>query len=138
MWTHKESIAVAASAARIWALFADVAGWKHWNAGIARITLAGPFASGSTFLMELPDGTRLSSTLLDVQPGVGFTDETVIEGNQIRVHHRISALPDGGALITYATEIEGPQAAEFGAMVTGDFAEVLQALKAAAEQSTGS
>ncbi len=74
------------------------------------------------FLMELPDGTRLSSTLLDVQPGVGFTDETVIEGNQIRVHHRISALPDGGALITYATEIEGPQAAEFGAMVTGDFA----------------
>ena len=34
MWKHEESIVTSASPARIWALFADVPGWKKWNAGI--------------------------------------------------------------------------------------------------------
>lgn len=134
MWTSQYSQTTSASPQRIWALMADVPGWKSWNAGIAEITLHGPFAAGTTFLMQLPDGIAFTSTLLDVQPNQGFTDETLIEGNRVLVHHRIEPEADGNTRITYATEISGPQAAELGPMVTGDFAEVLQALKAAAER----
>ena len=41
MWTHEESIETSASPATVWKLFADVARWKDWNAGIEAIEMHG-------------------------------------------------------------------------------------------------
>ena len=41
MWTHEQSIEIAAMPSRIWSLFADVPGWKRWNAGIENISMHG-------------------------------------------------------------------------------------------------
>jgi len=133
MWSHEESIEIAASPARIWSLLSDVPGWKRWNAGIEEIHIHGPFAVGTRFTMQPPGQDAFESTLLDVRPGEVFTDETVIEGNRILVHHRIHPLAEARCRVSYATEIEGPNAAEFGPPVTGDFPDVLAALKRLAE-----
>lgn len=122
MFTTESAIDIAATPERVWALWADVPGWPRWNAGVARAALHGPFASGSAFDMQLPDGgPLLHSTLIDVVPNERFTDETAFEGVVVRV--------------TYRTEVEGPGAAEIGAGVSGDFPDVLAVLKRVAEAS---
>ncbi|GGP17595.1 SRPBCC family protein [Silvimonas iriomotensis] len=134
MWSHEESITTTATPARIWQLFADVPGWKNWNAGIDYIEIHGPFAAGTTFAMQPPGQDGFVSTLTQVTALSGFTDETVIDGTTVVVDHRITPLSDTLTRITYSTTISGPQADEFGPMVTGDFADVLAALKALAER----
>lgn len=133
MWTHEESIETTASPLRIWALFSDIPGWKAWNAGIENIDMHGPFAKGTRFSMQPPGQDAFESTLIDVSENQGFTDETVIDGTRVVVHHRLESLADGRTKITYSTEITGPHAQTFGPMVTADFPDVLRALKALAE-----
>ncbi len=133
-WSHDTHIDIAATPARVWQLWSDVAGWPRWNPGVARAALQGPFASGSTFEMQLPDGgPLLHSRLLDVRPNERFTDETAFEGVLVRVTHAIAPQSAGGVRVSYRTEVEGPGAAEIGIGVSSDFPAVLAALKAAAE-----
>ncbi len=134
MWTHEQSIETSATPARVWQLFADVARWKDWNAGIEKIEIHGPFANGTTFTMQPPGQDAITSKLIDVKPNEGFTDETVVDDTRVIVSHRLVTLPSGRTKIIYSTEITGPAADEFGPMVTSDFPEVLAALKRLAEQ----
>lgn len=136
MWAHEDSIETSASPQAIWALFADVAGWKRWNAGIDRIEIHGPFVSGTTFRMQPPGEEAFTSTLVDVRVNEGFTDETLIDATRVLVHHRIELLADGRTRVVYGTEISGPGAAEFGPAITADFPDVLRALKRLAEGGT--
>ena len=135
MWTQEESIETTAKPTQIWKLFADVPGWKIWNAGIEKIEIQGPFAPGTLFTMKVPDGPSITSKLIVVKENQIFSDETIIEQNRIVVHHIIRPLSSGNSRITYKTEISGPHAAAFGPMVTGDFPQVLRALKKLAEKS---
>jgi len=133
VWTHSESIETSAALAQVWKLFADVAGWKRWNAGIEHIEIFGDFIAGTTFFMQPPGEAGFTSTLVDVQENNLFVDETVIDGTRVLVTHKLIPLAAGGTRIIYATEITGPAAAEFGSMVTGDFKAVLSALRKLAE-----
>lgn len=80
MWTYQTEIDVEAEPQTLWALFADVAGWPRWNAGIETIDLRGPFANGSEFAMKPPGMDAFVTTLADVREGQSFTDVTVIDG----------------------------------------------------------
>ena len=133
MWTHDESIEVAATPAQVWKLLADVAGWKQWNAGIERIEMHGPFVAGTTFAMKPPGEDGFTSTLLDVRQNEGFVDETVLDGTRVVVDHRLALLSSGKTRITYSTKVTGATAAELGPKVTGDFVDALNALKRLAE-----
>ena len=135
MWTDTTSIATAASPAALWRLFEDVAGWTNWNAGIERVALNGPFASGSTFDMKAPGMDPFRSTLRDVLPQRAFVDETVLGDTRFLVAHELHALPEGGTRVTYTIRVEGPEATTLGPLVTADFPEVLAALKALAERA---
>ena len=134
MWTHEDSIETSALPARVWELFSDVARWKDWNAGIEIIEIHSPFTEGTTFTMQPPGQDALTSTLIEVKPNESFTDETVVDETRVLVSHQLVQLPSGRTKIIYRTEITGPGAEEFGAMVTSDFPNVLAALKNLAEQ----
>ncbi len=134
MWHRETHIDSTASAARLWRLLADVSGWHRWNAGVQSATLHGPFESGQTFSMQLPgDDPPLTSTLLDVRPQAGFTDETWVGETCVRVAHLLHPLPGGGTRVSYRTEVTGPDAADIGAAVSSDFDQVLAALRRHAE-----
>lgn len=133
MWTHEESVEVAATPEQLWKLFSDVEGWKKWNNGIERIELHGAFVEGTTFSMQPPGQEAFTSTLIAVRENEGFTDETTIDGTRVAVHHRLVPLGANRTKVIYSTEITGPAAQDFGPMVTGDFPDVLRALKELAE-----
>ena len=135
MWTDTTSIATTASPQALWRLFEDVAGWTNWNAGIERVALNGPFATGSTFDMKPPGMDAFRSTLREVRPHESFVDETVLEDTRFLVSHELHALPTGGTRVVYAIRVDGPEAATLGPLVTADFPEVLAALKALAERA---
>ena len=143
MWHHQTHRDSSAHADRLWALLADVAGWHRWNAGVQSAALIGPdlaqgFAGGQSFQMQLPDGgPLLTSTLRDVRPNAGFTDETWLGETCVRVSHTLQALSQGGTRVTYRTEVTGPDAANTGAAVSGDFDDVLAALCQRAEADLG-
>ncbi|GAA0756971.1 SRPBCC family protein [Ideonella azotifigens] len=128
MWQSEFSILAAASPAAVWRLFSDVAGWPRWNVGIEHITLEGPFASGTQFVMKTPGQPAFTSRLLAVQENLGFTDETVIDDVRVLVDHRIERTDNGCVRITYAATVHGPEAEMIGKAVTEDFPQVLHAL----------
>ena len=134
MWTHEETIEIEATPANVWKVLCDVPGWKRWNAGIEHITLHGPFATGATFTMQPPGSDAFVSTLIAVDENAGFTDETVVDQTRVIVDHRIEALSPQRVRVSYSTRIAGPEAAEIGPFVTGDFPDVLRGLKETVEQ----
>ena len=134
MWTDTASIVTTASPQALWRLFEEVAGWTRWNAGMARVALQDPFATGSSLAMQPPGTEAFASTLRDVRPNAGFVDETVIDDTRFLVSHELQALPAGGTRVVYAIRVEGPEAATLGPLVTAGFPEGLAALKALAER----
>jgi len=135
MWSDTRRIESSASPERLWALLSDPAGWHHWNAGVASVEMHGPFAAGSTFTMRLPDGTRFESTLLEVTPNEGFTDETLLDATRVVVRHTIERVPGGRTRVSYRSDVTGPDAESIGPSVTADFLDVLHALRDLAESA---
>jgi hypothetical protein len=136
MWQRCFSVITPAPVKAVWSLFADVEGWVRWNEGIESISIAGPFASGTEFVMKTPGQEAFTSRLLNVVELQGFEDETVLGDIRVLVDHRAEALADGGTRITYTATVFGPGAEEIGAAVTSDFPAVLAALSARAEGAT--
>lgn len=142
MWTYEHSIETAASAETIFEILRDVSYWSEWNPGVERIDLDGPFATGTSGVMVMPDQGSLSFRLAWVGEGRGFEDETEIPeaGVIVRVRHSLEPLVAGGTRITYRATVEGPAAdalgPEIGPAVTADFPEVMAALAVRAEALT--
>jgi hypothetical protein len=135
MWQREYSIETTASAETIWKIFSDVPGWKHWNAGIEEISIRGPFALNTEFVMQPPGQAALTSRLVQVRENELFEDETIVGDIRVLVAHRIERLDSGRVRITYAANVFGPEAEEVGTAVTADFPDVLQSLVRLAERS---
>lgn len=133
-WQTEFSIHSTASPEAIWALFRDVPGWTRWNTGIESISLEGPFAAGTTFVMKPPGEEAFRSLLTAVLENECFVDETRIGGLVITVAHRIECLDASRTRITYAVDAQGEGAGEVGPAISADFPEVLASLAAAAEE----
>ncbi|MHB8614123.1 MAG: SRPBCC family protein [Candidatus Dormibacteraceae bacterium] len=139
MWTYQHSIETSAGAETIFQILRDVSRWSEWNPGVERIDLDGPFATGTSGVMVIPDQGSLSFRLTWVGDGQGFEDETEIPGAGVlvRVRHTLAPLKPGGTRITYRASVEGPAAGalgpEIGPAVTSDFPAVMAALAGRAE-----
>lgn len=129
---YEARIDIQAAPELLWRLQSNVGDWPRWDASLARAEADGPFADGARVTMHMADGI-IVSTLRDVRENACFSDEVAVDGHLIRVHHRLSALPAGGTQVLYRAEITGPRAAQWGERVTGDFPQVLAALKTLAE-----
>ncbi|WP_040164553.1 SRPBCC family protein [Microbacterium gorillae] len=140
MWTREVIDHSAASPAEVYALFAAPERWWEWNAGVASVRMDGPFAAGTTAVMVFPDGTELPFHLAWVRENHGFGDVTEVPdaGVVVRVSHELEP-EDDGTRITYRCDVDGPDepAAEVGAGVTSDFAEVIASLARRAESAGG-
>jgi len=133
MWTTEHTIETSAPADVVYALYADVTGWPAWDGSVELAELDGPFAAGTSGRLRPAGLETLPFTLLRVEAGRGFTDETPFMGHVLRFVHLLEAAAGGGTRITHRVEIDGPAAAEMGPNVAGDLPEAMAALAAAAE-----
>lgn len=135
MWTREFDILSSAARSTVWAVWADVNGWTRWNPAVDDVRIAGPFASGTRFLVTPRGQPTFTGTLLDVQREAGFTDETVRGELCVRMEHRIEAVPGGRLRLVCRASVSGPDEAAAGEALTADVNEVLATLVAAALQA---
>jgi uncharacterized protein YndB with AHSA1/START domain len=132
MWRYEHTAQAPVSPEAVWRLWSEVELWPDWNPDIETITIDGPFAAGSKFVMN-PDGDEpVHMTLEEVVPGTSFTDLAEFNGLVLRTIHLMEPAEGGNLRITYAMEITGPSAdavgAEVGEQITSDFPETVAAL----------
>ena len=137
MWAYERSIETTAAPDAVWRLWSDIARWPHWNDGIEKIEIDGPFAAGTTFTMTPPGDEPVRMRLAEIIPGELFTDEMDGGDFVVRTVHRLEPAADGRTRIIYRTEISGPSADQagprLGPAITADFPAVLAALAKLAE-----
>lgn len=128
MWSTEHSIETAVARDAIWRAWAEVPRWPEWNGDIERITLTGPFATGSLITMTPHGQNQVQLRIADVVEGEQFVDEAEVAGTVFRTMHRIEALDEHRVRVVYRLEAEGPAAEEIGPAITADFDDTLKAL----------
>jgi hypothetical protein len=136
LWTRKYEHKTGADAAAVWTRLSDVSTWKDWNAGVAAVSLEGPFADGTWFAMEIPEGPTLRTQLVEVRAPHFFVDRTLVDGTTVEVCHRVAPLPSGGSVVSFEVRAEGLLAAECGEGASADFPHVLASLASLVEKET--
>ena len=137
MWEYEYSLETSADRGALWRHWADMAAWPQWNDGIETIDVDGPFAVGTTFIMTPPGDEPIRMRLVEIEPGMSFTDEMDAGDFVVRTEHRLEPAADGLTRIVYRTQITGEAAGhvgpELGPQITADFPEVVAALAGRAE-----
>ena len=133
-YAYRHSHPTTASPSAIWPLYAELANRPKWDPDLVRMTLDGPFATGTRGVMEIASQGPLEFTLEDVQPERGFVDVTSVAGATIRFGHWIERTGEG-ATLTHVLEIEAeePLAQQLGAMISADIPDSMSRLAALAE-----
>ncbi|HEU4702576.1 MAG TPA: SRPBCC family protein [Conexibacter sp.] len=111
MWSTSSTFdAPGLSASAVWsAAYADASAWPLWNDALASASLDEPFAAGSRARVRFRTGLRLRFTLVEVEEGRMFTDESRLAGARMGHRHELEPLPDGVRLVN-TIYIRGPLA----------------------------
>jgi len=111
MWSASSTFdAVGVSASAVWSrAYADASAWPLWNDALASASLDGPFAVGSRARVRFRTGLRLRFTLVEVEEGTVFTDESRLPGARMGHRHALEPLDDGVRLVN-TIYIAGPLA----------------------------
>jgi catechol 2,3-dioxygenase-like lactoylglutathione lyase family enzyme len=120
--------------ADVYALYADVRAWPSWDEDVERVTLEGPFATGTRGTLAMKGRPPLSLTLTEVTPDVGFADETQVGPMTVRFRHVLTPM-FGGTRIAHTVEVEGPGADALGADIASGVAHTVEGLARRAAQS---
>lgn len=110
MWTISATERTSATASRVWAIYCDVTNWPRWDRGLVLYRPDGPFATGTSGILQPEGGPELPFTLIRVEEGRLFVDRTPIGPDHAIIgRHELTSLPEG-TQITHTIEIEGPDA----------------------------
>jgi uncharacterized protein YndB with AHSA1/START domain len=132
-WKNEHSIVIAASANRIWSLWADVRGWAHWFQDLSKAAIDGPFADGSNVRFKSLSSGRLQGQLKDVHHGTSFTTQ-MHWSDDVNVEVQRLIEPNGaGSLMTVCTQVTGPDAEQIGQRIAALHPQMLRNIKSAAE-----
>jgi acetylornithine deacetylase/succinyl-diaminopimelate desuccinylase-like protein len=137
-YEYEHTVETSATPADVYALWSDPSTWSSWDTSVESASIDGPFAPGTTGSMVVDGPMEVTFTLLEVTPGTGYLDETVIpDAATIRFAHRAEPSADGRTTVTVRVSANGPAAAEMGPMITSDTPDALAALVRAAEARAG-
>jgi uncharacterized protein YndB with AHSA1/START domain len=136
MWVHEHAAETAVPREKIWAALADIDSWTAWDTSMEAVTLDGPFAVGSTVSMTPTGQDPIRSTIVTIDEGTTYADETAFGGVVLRFSHTLSSPAGGSTRIVHRLEITGDDetGAELGPMITEDFPEAMDALIAYADK----
>jgi hypothetical protein len=136
MAEYGTSVVSTAPADKVWKVWSDTSTWGEWNPNVNTMELQGPFASGSTAVMNTKAGQHHKMKLIDVLPGRSFVLLTsVIPGTTFYFNCRVE--PVGAETkISQTVEVKGPLGflgGMLGPGVSKDFGTLLSNLAKKAE-----
>lgn len=111
MWSTSSTFdAPGLTASAVWArAYADASAWPTWNDALAAASLDEPFVVGSRARVRFRTGLRLRFTLVEVEDGRLFTDESRLPGARMGHRHELEPTDDGVRLVN-TIYIDGPLA----------------------------
>jgi hypothetical protein len=92
---------------KVWNLWSDVKNWPRWDPDIQFCDIKGTFKEGNSFTLKPKGGPKVKIKLVEVIPGVTFTDCTSFPGAKMYGKHVIEETKNGLKLTTTMT-IQGP------------------------------
>jgi uncharacterized protein YndB with AHSA1/START domain len=108
MAEYGTSVISTAPAERVWTIWSDTSTWGEWNSNVSTMELQGPFASGSTAIMNTKAGQHHKMRIVDVQAGRSFALETnVVPGTTFRFNCRVESV-GAESKISQTVEVNGP------------------------------
>lgn len=108
------TVTVKAKAHDVWALWADVNGWRNWDQGIEAVELHGNnFKAGNGFSLTPRGGEPMKVTIVTATQGEEFSDETELPFGVIRTAHRVEPL---AGFVTITHEVVATIAGEMAGM----------------------
>ncbi len=115
------SVEVAAPAATVWAVYADVERWPEWTASMTRIeALDGPdLAVGKRFAIKQPRLPRLVWTVSALDPGAAWTWQQGAPGGLTLAVHEVVALGPERTLVRQRIDQRGPVGTLVGVLMRG-------------------
>lgn len=136
-WTTEASAVAAAGPERIWELWADVAGWSHWDDAVAGAELDGPFATGSTGVLRPTGGPKSRFTVTEATPNRSFTTRTKLPLGSLEFVHTLTPTAEG-TVIVHRVSMSGPLTVVFRRVIgAGIAASLPAAVNALARQAEG-
>ena len=117
----ESSVEVAASAATVWEVYADVERWPEWTASITRIeALDGPeLAVGKRFAIKQPRLPRLVWEIATLEPGAAWTWQQGSPGGLTLAVHEVVPLGPGRTLVRQRIDQRGPVGTLVGVLMRG-------------------
>jgi Polyketide cyclase / dehydrase and lipid transport len=117
----EESTLIRATAADVFAVYADVAHWSRWDEDLISSKLHGPFATGSTGEVEPKGASKSPIMFCDVLPNHGFAVECKLPLCVMRFEYDLkpSWAPDGQAQVkaTHRVIFKGLLKGVFGRVI---------------------
>jgi hypothetical protein len=106
---HESSAAIDAPAAKVWAVYSDVARWSEWTPSVQHATpLDGPdLAVGARFAIKQPRLAQVVWAVTAVDPGRSWTWENRSLGITTVGWHEITAMAGGRARVRQGIEQRG-------------------------------
>jgi hypothetical protein len=111
MWSTSSTFdAHGVTASAVWsAAYADASAWPAWNDALAAASLDEPFVVGLRARVRFRTGLRLHFTLVEVEEGRVFTDESRLPGARMGHRHELQPFADGVRLVN-TIYLRGPLA----------------------------
>ena|ERR1700682_1800907 len=140
MAEHGKSRETSAPAERVWAIWADTAGWGEWNPNVTTMDMPPPVELDKEGVMHTPAGQHHPMKVVEFEPGRSFTLETsVIPLSRFRFTCRVDRV-GGKTLVAQSVKVVGPMGWLFdpmmGDQIARDFDSVLDGLVKKAEASS--
>lgn len=124
------TVATARTKARpedVWRLWTDVAGWRHWDDGVASSDLDGAFVAGARGWLKPTAGPATRFVLTQVEPHVAFTNRSTLPLATIDFIHTVQR--DGhDTVIVHRVEMAGPLTFLFRRLIGASIARGLPAV----------
>ena len=138
MWTTQYASTTTANPDAVWGAL------QALHSGIAlgpesdSFVLHGPFAVGSTLTVTPEGQDPMTSTIIELEPGVVYADQTVFGDITLTFRHRLTPTAAGGTDVVHHLEISGDGSdqvgPELGPQISADFPAGMAELLAAAER----
>jgi Polyketide cyclase / dehydrase and lipid transport len=134
----ESSIQIAAPAARVFALYANVAEWPTWDTDVKSASIQGAFVSGARGVIVPNGGPKSDIFFTEVLGNKGFTAQCKLPLCVMRFEHELHEQA-GGTSATHRVVFQGLLAPLFGRLIGSGMRKTLpnamRGLKAAAERA---